>query len=708
MTTNGRVGHLQSSKSPTSRRRKIAIACEPCRKRKVRCDGKQPTCSPCMTSRKTYTCIYESSPQATQQRYIEELQNRITDLGGHVNVQASQDASSESMQQPDSGQSGIFTATASAHVGAISDASSPAVVFGESSTATFLQQLSHEAGQKDRPPLFAPNESDSGPLRLDRSTEQSAVLPIRRIADDLINCYWQYMHPLFPILHEPTFTAAYKKSWTSDQPIPHATPKPTSDNPGEIKEALFFSTLNIIFALGTRFCSSIPSTEKEITSKRFHRRARLNFPYDLLDFSSLPVLQMVLLQGVYLQSTTEVSRCWNVIGVAVRMAQSLGLHAEETQGRKKTRLELEMGRKLWWCCIVLDSSNERDLTCVHRLAAATFGWPMMVQDECTIPLPILSDNALSLEAGNTLSGVDTSSDLCVFRSTCDLFGILGEVLSTIYQNNGALLRTTAAQNQASQTLSHIMGLNGRLDAYLISTPPYIRSFIEETEPPTANTVSLLPSKVCLARLWANQLVDSCTPKSFSFVQHSYYMWETPTCRKKATHLRILISLRMPSMSVPEPARESLEYYTTTFPLPYVCQTGTSYTVITFTAATSLLAIFKSRSKSSFPPINVKVDINQSLQHCYRILGTLEQSIAVSSQAVRSLQNLEREIAVEKEITTRSTHEMFIPRDMEQGEDLSQGLEGLEEFDWWVNPSAWLSRQVDGMEKEGFGDGGWMM
>jgi hypothetical protein len=164
------------------------------------------------------------------------------------------------------------------------------------------------------------------------------------------------MHPLFPILHEPTFTAAYKKSWTSDQPIPHATPKPTSDNPGEIKEALFFSTLNIIFALGTRFCSSIPSTEKEITSKRFHRRARLNFPYDLLDFSSLPVLQMVLLQGVYLQSTTEVSRCWNVIGVAVRMAQSLGLHAEGTQGRKKTQLELEMGRRLWWCCIVLDRS----------------------------------------------------------------------------------------------------------------------------------------------------------------------------------------------------------------------------------------------------------------------------------------------------------------------------------------------------------------
>ncbi|THZ62828.1 hypothetical protein D6C86_03437 [Aureobasidium pullulans] len=702
MTPNGRAGHSQSPKLPTSKRRKIAIACEPCRKRKVRCDGKQPTCSPCITSRKTYTCIYESSPQATQQRYIEELQNRITDLGGHVNVQevsASENASSESMQQPDSGQSGIFTATASAHVGAISDASSPNVVFGESSTATFLQQLSHEAGQKDRPPSFAPNDTNSGPLRLDRSTEQTTVLPIRRIADDLMNCYWQYMHPLFPILHEPTFTAAYKKSWTSDQPIPHATPKPTSDNPGEIEEALFFSTLNIIFALGTRFCSSIPSTEKEITSKRFHRRARLNFPYDLLDFGSLPVLQMVLLQGVYLQSTTEVSRCWNVIGVAVRMAQSLGLHAEGTQGRKKTQLELEMGRRLWWCCIVLD-----------RLAAATFGWPMMVQGECTIPLPMLSDDALSIEGGNTSSGVDTSSDLCVFRSTCDLFGILGEILSTIYQNNGALLRTTAAQNQASQTLSHIMGLNGRLDAYLISTPPYIRSFIEETEPPTANTVS--------ETILIHQQAISCR----------YYF-----CRPRFLYTKILL-LRPALLLHLENSTIMQETYTP--PNPHilthaidVCARACSRVIgilhhnlssplrmpdwhivyITFTAATSLLAIFKSRSKSSFPPINVKVDINQSLQHCYRILGTLEQSIAVSSQAVRSLQNLEREIAVEKEITTRSTHEMLIiPRDMEQGEDLSQGLEGLEEFDWWVNPSAWLSRQVDGLEGEGFGDGGWII
>lgn len=104
-----------------------------------------------------------------------------------------------------------------------------------------------------------------------------------------------------------------------------------------------------------------------------------------------------------------------------------------------------------------------------------------------------------------------------------------------------------------------------------------------------------------------------------------------------------------------------------------------------------------------------MNINKSLQHCYRILGTLEQSIAVSSQAVRSLQNLERKMAVDKEITTRSTHEMLIiPRDMEQGEDSSKGLEGLEEFDWWVNPSAWLSRQVDGLEKEGFGDGGWII
>jgi hypothetical protein len=43
------------------RRRKVALACEPCRERKSRCDGQKPMCGPC--ARRSYPigrCIYKS------------------------------------------------------------------------------------------------------------------------------------------------------------------------------------------------------------------------------------------------------------------------------------------------------------------------------------------------------------------------------------------------------------------------------------------------------------------------------------------------------------------------------------------------------------------------------------------------------------------------------------------------------------------------
>ncbi|PWY94665.1 hypothetical protein BO94DRAFT_531601 [Aspergillus sclerotioniger CBS 115572] len=41
---------------PHRKRRKIALACTPCRARKIRCDGVEPTCGPC--KRRETSCSY--------------------------------------------------------------------------------------------------------------------------------------------------------------------------------------------------------------------------------------------------------------------------------------------------------------------------------------------------------------------------------------------------------------------------------------------------------------------------------------------------------------------------------------------------------------------------------------------------------------------------------------------------------------------------
>ncbi|CEJ60944.1 hypothetical protein PMG11_09498 [Penicillium brasilianum] len=71
------------TKRGTPRRRKIALACEPCRDKKVRCDGEKPICGPC--SRRSYTieqCVYkiDNARSASNDAYLKVLHDRIREL----------------------------------------------------------------------------------------------------------------------------------------------------------------------------------------------------------------------------------------------------------------------------------------------------------------------------------------------------------------------------------------------------------------------------------------------------------------------------------------------------------------------------------------------------------------------------------------------------------------------------------------------------
>ncbi|KAJ5730286.1 uncharacterized protein N7483_004794 [Penicillium malachiteum] len=71
------------NKRGTPRRRKIALACETCREKKVRCDGEKPICGPC--SRRSYPidrCVYkiENARSASNDAYLKILHDRIREL----------------------------------------------------------------------------------------------------------------------------------------------------------------------------------------------------------------------------------------------------------------------------------------------------------------------------------------------------------------------------------------------------------------------------------------------------------------------------------------------------------------------------------------------------------------------------------------------------------------------------------------------------
>jgi hypothetical protein len=206
--------------------------------------------------------------------------------------------------------------------------------------------------QSGRPELLSllPTFEDTK-LRLD-----CFALPSRSISDYLLDNYWTRAYPLYPFLHRPTFEAAYAMLWNPSARNDHLAQESDAGlgngvNAGPSTQS-FYCALNMMLALGSQFADISVSQRNELTTM-FEKRSKNLLIIDMMDRGNLAVVQTLLLTGQYLQSTFNPQRCWNCIGVACRIAQALGLHVEEFP-QKKGMLGLEMRRRVWYSCVLLD------------------------------------------------------------------------------------------------------------------------------------------------------------------------------------------------------------------------------------------------------------------------------------------------------------------------------------------------------------------
>jgi DNA polymerase III psi subunit len=223
-------------------------------------------------------------------------------------------------------------------------------LYGESSTIAFARRIAHEHGRNEvagqRSKTSSRRYPPPEPIR--ERNESAAFLPRRRNADEYVSCYFNCIHPVFPILHKPSFMASYEQLWTSEN-----TQEQHESN-SELDDVLFLSTSNLVFALGCQFSKSVPDTRKITVAEEFYQRSRDVFIYDVLDSTTISMVQMLLLTAIYLQSTKYASRCWNTVGLAIRVAQSLGLHSDWVQRRPENQVAREMRRRVWHTCLTLD------------------------------------------------------------------------------------------------------------------------------------------------------------------------------------------------------------------------------------------------------------------------------------------------------------------------------------------------------------------
>jgi hypothetical protein len=177
-------------------------------------------------------------------------------------------------------------------------------------------------------------------------------VPLRANADTLVESYFERAHSLYPFLHQPTFMQSYLRLW---EPV-------SSQNCGRGTKDIrgFHCLLNAVFALGSRFSPHLDATERLSTSEAFYTRVIKSLSFQLVGRGSLEFVQTLLLTAQYLQSTQLWGMCWNMAGLAVRVAQGLGLHinpsesSRSTAGQSSSLLDEEMRRRVWGGCVTLD------------------------------------------------------------------------------------------------------------------------------------------------------------------------------------------------------------------------------------------------------------------------------------------------------------------------------------------------------------------
>jgi hypothetical protein len=115
--------------------------------------------------------------------------------------------------------------------------------------------------------------------------------------------------------------------------------------------ALLFNCICAVSALSHHVAPAILRTLK--SSIRSHLRSE-----DILDNSNIPNIQALLLYAFTGESEkgTAASKTWNILGLAIRMAQDLGLHRRlGTERKEQSEADhAELRRRVWGGCLIAD------------------------------------------------------------------------------------------------------------------------------------------------------------------------------------------------------------------------------------------------------------------------------------------------------------------------------------------------------------------
>ncbi|EXJ67559.1 uncharacterized protein A1O5_09572 [Cladophialophora psammophila CBS 110553] len=387
----------QNANSAAKRRTSTVRACEPCRRRKIRCSGEHP-CETCQWYRKAASCHYTEPRQRqmpsrrsvekisqTLQEYRTILQklfpnvhpDQLKDLPRERLVELIQKSSPfhppsprtpsveekppplnpdaanlEQLQPtPEDSNDGFSDRKTHALKGITDDVNMLSLsvkqnpsYLGISSVMAVLRVITWLdpdclTKSPDRS-VIPTREPSPAPENYKAELDQTRVDTSSASAWDeipLINAYFTYVHPFIPLIEEQVFRDTYIAAQRTD--------------------SRWLLLLNSVLAMG----SVAAGTSEDTGHHVYFNRAKQHLTMDTLDSAHLETVQaLAILSGFYLHYVQIPNQANALMGATLRVATMLGLHRDYTEGVgpakvQKASFSIEMRRRIWWCTFMLDS-----------------------------------------------------------------------------------------------------------------------------------------------------------------------------------------------------------------------------------------------------------------------------------------------------------------------------------------------------------------
>ncbi|KAL0931949.1 C6 transcription factor [Colletotrichum truncatum] len=444
---------------PVQKRRRVTRACDECRRKKIKCDGKQP-CTHCSVY--SYECTYDKPSNRRRNpapQYIEALESRLqraetllrkfmpeVDLADptldpavqqefrnreHARTQAAK-LRHDPFAAPEKEDAQLLSMIES--IGQLDlDDKGGWDFHGVSSGAVFLRRMKeHFRGMMGPPtkvPFLPRSERPAGLMNLDSpapvanspydSTMNTAPeLPPKEVARKL--CYYSLNCAtcLIRVVHVPTFYEL----------LDHVYEKSYDDYTTE--EHKFVGLLFAVMAVGCMYANldetAPPVAYKESVQEgmKYYNTAR-RILQDITECRDLTSLQALLFMILFLQATSNLSGCYAFVGIALRSALRMGLH-RFLKHEQISIIEQEVRKRVFWVIRQMDI-----------YVSAMLGFPLLLNaDDIDQPYPTEIDDEYITNEGILTPPPGMFSFFEAFNAHTRLMEILAKILKHVYPLKG--------------------------------------------------------------------------------------------------------------------------------------------------------------------------------------------------------------------------------------------------------------------------------